>query len=259
MGEHLAQGRGARRAWPRERYALVTGGSGGIGAAVCQELARQGLRVLVGYFRGEQAARVTVGAVEQSGGAAELLRLDVGSGKSVREALEGWRAAHPEGFIEVLVNNAGICRDGLLAFMEEADWVDVLRVNLDSFYHVTRWVIKEMLLYRCGRVVNVASLSGVCGVAGQVNYSAAKGGLIAATKALALEVASRGVRVNAVAPGFIVTPMTERMEQERFKGMIPMGRFGSPEEVARLVGFLAGEGSSYITGQVVEINGGMHT
>lgn len=244
---------------PPERYALVTGGSGGIGAAVCERLAREGLRVLVGYHRGEEAAQGVADRIAQGGGYAELLPLDVADGGAVNAALNGWSERHPEGLIEVLVNNAGIRRDGLLVFMDGADWADVLRVNLDSFYHVSRWVIKGMLLYRCGRVVNVASLSGVSGMAGQVNYSAAKGGLIAATKALALEVAPRGVRVNAVAPGFITTAMTEGLEKEGFLERIPLGRFGQPEEVAELVAFLASERSSYITGQVVEISGGVHT
>ena len=238
------------------KTALVTGGSRGIGRAVSQRLAAMGYHVLINYVSNENAARETLDAI---GGQGELLRFDVGDPEAVRTALEGWQAAHPDDYIEVLVNNAGIRRDNLMVWMEPKEWDSVLRTNLDSFFYVTRAVLQSMVLHKYGRIVNIASLSGIKGLPGQANYSAAKGGIIAATKALAQEVARKKVTVNAVAPGFITTDMTDGLDEATLKKDIPAARFGRPEEVAALVGFLASPEASYITGECISINGGLYT
>ena len=238
------------------KTALVTGGSRGIGRAVCLSLARMGYHVLINYVSNETAARETLDAI---GGQGELLRFDVGDPEAVREAVEGWQQAHPEEWIEVLVNNAGIRKDNLMIWMEPDEWQSVINTNLNSFFHVTRAVIQPMLLHKYGRIVNIASLSGLKGLAGQANYSAAKGGLIAATKALAQEVARKKVTVNAVAPGFIETDMTGGLDETALKKDIPAARFGRPEEVAAVVAFLASSEASYITGECISVNGGLYT
>lgn len=238
------------------KYALVTGGSRGIGRAVCQKLHQMGYEVLINYVSNREAAQDTLALIEGRG---ELMQFDVADGAAVTAALEGWKAAHPEEYIEVLVNNAGIRRDNLLIWMEQADWKKVLDTTLDGFYNVTHALLQPMLLHKYGRIVNVTSLSGIKGLPGQTNYSAAKGGLIAATKALAQEVARKKVTVNAVAPGFIHTDMVEGLDEATLKKDIPAARFGDPGEVAALVGFLASPDASYITGEVISINGGLYT
>ncbi len=240
------------------RYALVTGGSRGIGRAVTLRLGAMGYHVLINYVSNETAARQTLAQLEAAGGSGELLRFDVGDREAVAAAIGGWQQAHPDAYVEVLVNNAGIRRDNLMIWLEEAEWDTVLRTNLDSFYHVTRAVLQPMVLKKYGRIVNVASLSGLKGLPGQVNYSAAKGGLIAATKALAQEVARKNITVNAVAPGFITSDMTEGLDEKALSKDIPAARFGSPEEVAAVVGFLASKEASYVTGECISINGGLY-
>lgn len=241
------------------RYALVTGGSRGIGRAVCVALAKDGYPVIINYLSNHQAAEETKSLVEAAGGKAELLPFDVSDREKTDFALDAWQDAHPDDYIAVLVNNAGIRNDNAMIFMDDDAWNKVLHTNLDSFFYVTRRVLKLMLTKRWGRIVNMASLSGLKGLAGQANYSAAKGGMIAATKALAQEVAQRKVTVNAVAPGFIETDMTAELPKDELVKLVPMRRFGTPEEVADAVAFLASDKASYITGNVISINGGLYT
>ena len=241
------------------KYALVTGGSRGLGRAVCIRLAGQGYPVLINYKSNSDAALETKRLVEEAGGQAELLPFDVSVQQEVETAIDSWQDAHKDDYIAVLVNNAGIRRDNLMIFMQDEDWNSVLNTNLNSFFYLTRRLLKNMLSKRWGRIVNMASLSGIKGLPGQTNYSAAKAALIGATKALAQEVAARKVTVNAVAPGFIATDMTKELPEDELKKMIPVGRFGSPEEVAATVGFLASEEASYITGEVITVNGGLYT
>ena len=222
-------------------------------------LAKAGYTVIINYQSNEQAAQETLQAIQSQGGQAELLRFDVSNPESVQSALDSWQTAHPEDYIDVLVNNAGIRRDNLLVWMEPDDFEAVLRTNLFSFYHVTRPLLTPMIRHKHGRIINIASLSGITGLPGQCNYAAAKGGLIAATKSLAKEVAKKNVTVNAVAPGFIKTDMTDGLEEAELKKTVPMNRFGSAEEVAALVAFLASDDASYITGECISINGGLYT
>ena len=241
------------------RYALVTGGSRGLGRAVCIRLAGQGYPVLINYKSNSDAAIETKRLIEEAGGQAELLPFDVSVQEEVEAAVDSWQDAHKDDYIAVLVNNAGIRRDNLMVFMQNDDWNSVLNTNLNSFFYLTRRLLKNMMTKRWGRIVNMASLSGIKGLPGQTNYSAAKAALIGATKALAQEVASRKITVNAVAPGFIATDMTRELPEDDLRKMIPAGRFGHPEEVAAAVAFLVSEEASYITGEVISVNGGLYT
>src|SRR5580698_6507380 len=231
------------------KCALVTGGSRGIGRAVCLELAAAGYYLLVNYRSGHDEATRTLGMIREQGG----------DGEQVHRRLTAWLEQDADRYIEVLVNNAGIKEDALLLWMEDKQWSDVIRTNLDSFFYVTRAVLNGMLLKKYGRIINVVSLAGLKGHAGQTNYSAAKAGVIGATKALAQEVGGHGITVNAVAPGFIHTDMTEGLDEKELKIMIPVRRFGLPEEVAYAVGFLASPRASYITAEVLSINGGLYS
>ncbi|MDR1336410.1 MAG: 3-oxoacyl-ACP reductase FabG [Tannerella sp.] len=241
------------------RYALVTGGSRGIGRAVCLELAAGGFPVLINYVSNRDAALETKRLIEEKGGTAELLPFHVADAVSVDKALDEWHEQHPDDYIAVLINNAGIRQDAMMIFMQDSQWHDVLNISLNGFFYVTRRILKGMLMKRDGRIVNVVSLSGLKGLPGQTNYSAAKAAMIGATKALAQEVAARKVTVNAVAPGFIATDMTKDLDEAALKANIPLGRFGQPEEVAALVGFLASGRAAYITGEIVSINGGIYS
>ncbi len=241
------------------RYALVTGASRGIGRAVAVQLASQGYTVIINYTSNTAAAEETMNTILEQGGKAELLQFDVADAAAAEAAIKGWKESHPDDYISVLVNNAGIRKDNLMLWMSREDWNSVLTIALDGFFNVTKPLLKEMLVNRYGRIVNVASLSGLKGTPGQTNYSAAKGGLIAATKALAQEVAKKNITVNAVAPGFIRTDMTGDLDEKELKKMIPAGRFGTPEEVAHTVAFLVSEGAAYITGEVISINGGLYS
>ena len=217
------------------KYALVTGGSRGIGRAVCIKLAEMGYHVLVNCVSNTAEAEKTLDQVRQAGQDGEVLQFDVSNRAQTRKVLDAWMEAHPEEYIEVLVNNAGIRRDNLMVFMPDEDWDSVLGTSLGGFYNVTQPLLQPMLRHKYGRIVSLASVSGLKGMPGQANYSAAKGGIIAATKALAQEVARKNVTVNAVAPGFIQTDMVEGLDQEALRRTIPANRFGTPEEVAGAV------------------------
>jgi 3-oxoacyl-[acyl-carrier protein] reductase len=240
---------------PGRRIALVTGGGRGIGAAVCESLAGDGFDIWLNYRRDHEAAEGTAARVREAGGACRLVRFDVsdpvGAGAGLEPLLEQETPF-------VLVNNAGLARDALMVWMSFEEWRDVLAVNLDGFFHVTKLVLRAMLGRREGRIVNVASTSGQMGLPGQVSYAAAKAGLMGATRTLAREVARRNVLVNAVAPGFIETEMTGDLPLEAVLPMIPAGRLGRPEEVAEAVRFLCSDAASYITGQVISVNGGVY-
>lgn len=240
------------------KYALVTGGSRGIGRAVAIRLSQAGIPVVINYVQNETAATETKAEIEKAGGQAELLRFDVSQPEEIEQAINVWEDAHPDDFIGVLVNNAGIRRDNLMIFMQNDEWQKVLDTTLNGFFYTTRRLLKRMMTKRDGRIVNISSLSGLKGLPGQVNYSASKSALIGATKALAQEVAPRKITVNAVAPGFVESDMTKDLNESELKRLVPVGRFGKPEEVAALVAFLAGEEAAYITGQVIGINGGMY-
>lgn len=241
------------------KYALVTGGSRGIGRAVCVRLASMGYAVIINFQSNSEAANETAKTIEQTGGKAEILKFDVSRKEDIETALSAWETVHPEEYIEVLVNNAGIRHDNILPFMTDDDWQSVIDTSLNGFFYITRRLVSPMMTHRNGRIVNMASLSGVKGLAGQVNYSAAKAALIGATKALAQEVAPRKVTVNAVAPGFIATDMTKDLPVDDLKKQVPMRRFGTPEEVAAAVAFLVSPDAAYITGNVININGGLYT
>jgi len=241
------------------KCALVTGGSRGIGRAICTKLAGMGYYVLINYKSNTDEANNTLLQIQQNGGNGELLQFDVADKKQINKLLGDWITANTDKVIEVLVNNAGIREDSLMAWLKDEQWDSVIKTSLDSFFYVTRLVLEGMMMNRYGRVINVVSLSGLKGQAGQTNYSAAKAGVIGATKALAQEVGRSGITVNAVAPGFIKTDMTEGLDEKELKKQIPVNRFGLPEEVAHAVGFLASKEAGYITAEVLSINGGLYS
>ena len=240
------------------KYALSTGASRGLGKAIALRLAQDGFAVLINYQSNREAAEDTLKQVQDNGGTGELMPFDVADPQAIETALETWSTAHPDDYISVLVNNAGIRQDNLMIFMQEEQWNRVLDTTLNGFFYITRRLLKDMMTHRYGRIVNMASLSGLKGLPGQTNYSAAKAALIGATKALAQEVAARKVTVNAIAPGFIATDMTKELNEAELKKLIPLGRFGKPEEVAALASFLVSDEAAYITGQVISINGGLY-
>lgn len=241
------------------KTALVTGGSRGIGRAVSLKLAKDGFFVLINYLSNETQAQKTLETIKEQGGHGELLKFNVADRAEVRKAIESWKNANPGRFIEVLVNNAGIRKDNLLMSMDDSEWDCVIDTNLNSLYSVTSAVIRDMMYNKSGRIVNITSLSGISGLPGQMNYSAAKAGMIGATKSLAQEVGRRNITVNAVAPGFIHTEMIEGIDEKEFRRLIPLGRFGNADEVAGVVSFLVSDAASYITGEVISVNGGLHT
>jgi len=241
------------------KCALVTGGSRGIGRAICLKMAAMGYYVLVNYKSNITEAENTLAQIKQAGGNGELLAFNVADKEQIKEILQTWINTNENADIEVLVNNAGIRDDNLMVWLKDEQWDNVIKTSLDSFFYVTRLVLEEMMLNRFGRIINVVSLSGLKGLPGQTNYSAAKAGVIGATKALAQEVGRSGITVNAVAPGFIKTDMTDGLDEKELRRSIPVNRFGLPEEVAHAVGFLASKEASYITGEVLSINGGLYT
>jgi 3-oxoacyl-[acyl-carrier protein] reductase len=240
------------------KYALVTGGSRGIGKAVCEELAEMGYHLLINYRSNKEEAEKTLEAVRKKGTNGTLMQFDVGNQKETDEVLGEWIEKNPDNVIEVLVNNAGVRKDNLMMLMQPEEWREVLNISVDGFYNVTRLVLKGMIYNKYGRIINIVSLSGLKGLPGQTNYSASKAAVIGATKALAQEVGRRGITVNAVAPGFIKTDMTQDIKESDYKTIIPAGRFGEAKEVADIVCFLASPKASYITGEVICVTGGLY-
>lgn len=242
------------------KCALITGASRGIGKAIAIQLSADlKLHIIINYASNKEAALETKLAIENQGGSAELLPFDVKNREEVNLAIASWIANNADKNIEVLVNNAGITRDNLFPWVTEKDWDDVMNTSVKGMYNCTQAVILKMLRNRSGRIINIASLSGLKGVPGQTNYSAAKGAMIAATKALSQEIAKRNITVNAIAPGFIITDMTEDFDEAEFKKMVPANRFGKAEEVAHLASFLASDKGAYITGEIININGGIYS
>ncbi|MBI4648848.1 MAG: 3-oxoacyl-ACP reductase FabG [Bacteroidia bacterium] len=241
------------------KYALVTGGSRGIGRAICISIGELGYHILINYRSNEEEAVKTLEMLQEKGGTGELMRFDVSKREEVESALGRWMEDHKGECIEVLVNNAGIRKDTMMMWMKNEEWSEVMDTNLNGFFYITRRLLQDMLINKYGRIINVVSLSGIKGLPGQVNYSAAKAAVIGATKALAQEVGRKNVTVNAVAPGFIRTDMTKELKENELKTLIPLYRFGEPEEVADVVAFLASKKASYITGEVISINGGLYT
>lgn len=243
-----------------KKCAIITGGSRGIGRAICEKLAQEtDYHLLINYQSNKDSALATLAIVEELGKTGEIIKFDVTNHNEVKEALTNWQENNPDALVEVVINNAGITRDGLFMWLTYEDWSKVIQTTLDGFYNVTNFFIQKMLRNRYGRIINIASVSGVKGTAGQTNYSAGKGALVAATKALAQEVAKRNITVNAIAPGFIRTDMTSELDENELIKLIPVGRFGEAEEVADLVSFLVSKKSSYITGEVININGGIYS
>lgn len=242
------------------KCALITGGSRGIGRAICDKISQDSdYHIIINYNSNETAAKETLAIVNANGNTGELLPFNVADVDAVTAALDTWAENNPNAVVEVIVNNAGITRDGLFMWMPSEDWHDVINTSLNGFFNVTNNLIQRLLRNKYGRIINLVSVSGVKGTAGQTNYSAAKGAVVAATKALAQEVAKRKITVNAVAPGFIKSDMTADLDEKELKRMIPANRFGEAEEVADLVSFLASKKASYITGEIININGGIYS
>jgi 3-oxoacyl-[acyl-carrier protein] reductase len=242
------------------KCALITGGSRGIGSAICEKLAIDAdYHILINYQYNKKAAEETLEKVIANGATGEILQFDVTNFAEVQLVLTQWQEQNPKAIVEVIVNNAGITKDGLFMWMSQEDWSNVINTSLNGFFNVTNFFMQKMLRNKYGRIVNMVSLSGVKGTAGQTNYSAAKGALIGATKALAQEVAKRNITVNAVAPGFIKTDMTSELDEKELIKMVPVNRFGEAEEVADLVSFLVSRKASYITGEIININGGIYS
>ncbi len=241
------------------KYALITGGSRGIGRAICIRLASEGYYVLINFKSNQIEAEKTLYLIKEQNGNGELLQFDVADKEAIKNTLGKWIESNTDKNIEVLVNNAGIKDDGLMSWMSDEQWDNIITTNLDSFFYVTRTVLLQMLAKKYGRIINVVSLSGLKGMAGQTNYAAAKAGVIGATKSLAQEVARYNITVNAVAPGFIKTDMLEGLDEKELSKIIPAKRFGLPDEVAHAISFFAGKEASYITAQVLSINGGLYS
>lgn len=243
-----------------KRYALITGASRGIGRAIAIELAKDGCSILLNYKSNHAAAEEAKRLIEEAGGKAELMPFDVSQPDAINAALDAWFAAHPDDYIDVLVNNAGIVDDEIMLAMEPEQWHRVIDVNLNGFFYCTRRVIEGMVINHHGRIVNLSSISAQMGYSGKVNYAAAKAALIGATKSLAWELAPKQITVNAVAPGAVETEMVSQWlekvpERMRDVNQVPMHRLGKPEEVAYLVSFLCSDRANYISGQVIGING----
>ncbi|MBL7933630.1 MAG: 3-oxoacyl-ACP reductase FabG [Bacteroidia bacterium] len=241
------------------KFALVTGGSRGIGRAICITLAEMGYNILINYQSNETEANNTLALVKEKGVSGEIMKFNVSNQDEVNAVLGTWIENNKDKEIAVLVNNAGIRKDNLMMWMSDQEWHSVMDIAVDGFFYVTRLIIKNMLVKKYGRVINVVSLSGLKGLPGQTNYSASKAAVIGATKALAQEVGRRGITVNAVAPGFIKTDMTHDLNEKDFKSLIPMNRFGEAQEVADVVAWLASDKSTYVTGQVISVNGGLYS
>lgn len=242
------------------KAALITGGSRGIGRAICLKIAEQSdYHILINYRSNEEAANETLKQIKELGGKGEILKFDVANAEDVKSSLDNWLDNNKDAVIEVIVNNAGITKDGLFMWMPKEDWDNVINTSLDGFFNVTNHLMQKLLRNRYGRIVNMVSVSGVKGTPGQTNYSAAKGAIVAVTKALAQEIAKRKITVNAVAPGFIKSDMTAGLDEKELKKLIPVNRFGEPEEVADLVAFLVSPKASYITGEIININGGIYS
>lgn len=242
------------------KCAIVTGGSRGIGKAICLKIAEEhDYHLLINYNSNEAAALETLKEVEALGGTGEILKFDVADANQTQQILTEWTEKNTDAIVEVIVNNAGITKDNLFMWISQEDWSNVINTSLNGFYNVTHFFINPLLRNRFGRIVNIVSVSGLKGTPGQTNYSAAKAAVIGATKALAQEIAKRNVTVNAVAPGFIETDMTDELDQQELKKLIPANRFGKAEEVADLVSFLVSKKSNYITGEVININGGIYS